>query len=136
MDPVVARANILGYEDLNSSLKDALQQCLQTARSYMAPLTRPTDKYVHFASCGYTLRPRCLHAAARTRSARATEQASRTQAAVSRRRRNFARDPAIRAISVPTFGFFTVLHSWDQRLQFHPHVHCVVAAGALAPNRS
>jgi hypothetical protein len=31
-------------------------------------------------------------------------------------------------------GFFSVLHSWDQRLQFHPHVHCVVAAGGLAPD--
>jgi hypothetical protein len=25
-----------------------------------------------------------------------------------------------------------VLHSWNQRLQFHPHVHCVLAAGGLA----
>jgi hypothetical protein len=32
-------------------------------------------------------------------------------------------------------GFFSVLHTWDQRLQHHPHVHCVVAAGGLAPNR-
>jgi hypothetical protein len=31
-------------------------------------------------------------------------------------------------------GFFSVLHSWNQRLQFHPHVHCVVAAGGLAPD--
>src|SRR5947208_315123 len=22
-------------------------------------------------------------------------------------------------------GFFSVLHTWDQRLQYHPHVHCV-----------
>jgi hypothetical protein len=29
-------------------------------------------------------------------------------------------------------GFFSVLHTWDQRLQHHPHVHCVVAAGGLA----
>src|ERR1019366_1888260 len=28
-------------------------------------------------------------------------------------------------------GFFSVLHSWNQGLQFHPHVHCVVAAGGL-----
>jgi hypothetical protein len=31
-------------------------------------------------------------------------------------------------------GFFSVLHSWNQRLQFHPHVHCVLAAGGLAPD--
>ena len=29
-------------------------------------------------------------------------------------------------------GFFSVLHTWDQRLQHHPHVHCVIAAGGLA----
>jgi hypothetical protein len=33
-------------------------------------------------------------------------------------------------------GFFSLLHSWDQRLQFHPHVHCVLAAGGLAPDHS
>jgi len=33
-------------------------------------------------------------------------------------------------------GFFSVLHSWNQRLQFHPHVHCVVAAGGLASDHS
>jgi hypothetical protein len=27
-----------------------------------------------------------------------------------------------------------VLHTWDQRRQPHPHVHCVVAAGGLAPD--
>jgi len=29
-----------------------------------------------------------------------------------------------------------VLHTWDQRLQHHPHVHCVIAAGGLAPDHS
>jgi Putative transposase/Transposase zinc-binding domain len=33
-------------------------------------------------------------------------------------------------------GFFSVLHTWDQRLQHHPHVHCVVSAGGLAPDRA
>ena len=33
-------------------------------------------------------------------------------------------------------GFFSVLHSWNQRLQFHPHVHCVIAAGGLAPDHA
>jgi len=33
-------------------------------------------------------------------------------------------------------GFFSVLHSWTQRLQFHPHIHCVIAAGGLAPDHS
>jgi hypothetical protein len=29
-------------------------------------------------------------------------------------------------------GFFSVLHTWNQRLQHHPHVHSVAAAGGLA----
>jgi hypothetical protein len=33
-------------------------------------------------------------------------------------------------------GFFSVLHTWNQRLQHHPHVHCVIAAGGLAPDHS
>ena len=33
-------------------------------------------------------------------------------------------------------GFFSVLHTWNQRLEFHPHVHCVVPAGGLAPDHS
>ena len=33
-------------------------------------------------------------------------------------------------------GFFSVLHTWDQRLQHHPHLHCVLAAGGLAPDHS
>jgi Putative transposase/Transposase zinc-binding domain len=33
-------------------------------------------------------------------------------------------------------GFFSVLHSWSQKLEFHPHIHCVVPAGGLAPDRS
>jgi hypothetical protein len=33
-------------------------------------------------------------------------------------------------------GFFSVLHSWNQKLEHHPHVHCVVPAGGLAPDRT
>jgi hypothetical protein len=29
-------------------------------------------------------------------------------------------------------GFFSVLHTWNQQLQHHPHVHCVVPAGGLS----
>src|SRR2546430_17045952 len=28
-------------------------------------------------------------------------------------------------------GFFSVLHTWNQKLQIHPHVHCVVPAGGI-----
>jgi predicted Zn-ribbon and HTH transcriptional regulator len=33
-------------------------------------------------------------------------------------------------------GFLSVLHTWGQNLQHHPHVHCVIPAGGLAPDRS
>src|SRR5215472_8528411 len=29
-------------------------------------------------------------------------------------------------------GFFSVLHTWTQQLNLHPHVHCVVPAGGLS----
>jgi hypothetical protein len=31
-------------------------------------------------------------------------------------------------------GFFAVLHTWGQNLLFHPHLHCVVTGGGLAPD--
>jgi hypothetical protein len=33
-------------------------------------------------------------------------------------------------------GFLAVLHTWGQNLQHHPHVHCVVPGGGLAPDGS
>jgi hypothetical protein len=33
-------------------------------------------------------------------------------------------------------GFFSVLHSWNQQLLHHPHVHCVVPAGGLSPDHT
>jgi hypothetical protein len=32
----------------------------------------------------------------------------------------------------PEIGFFSVLHTWSQKLDIHPHVHCVVPAGGLS----
>jgi hypothetical protein len=31
-----------------------------------------------------------------------------------------------------TIGFTAVLHTWNQQLGFHPHIHCVVPAGGLS----
>jgi hypothetical protein len=33
-------------------------------------------------------------------------------------------------------GFTAVLHTWDQKLLYHVHLHCVIAAGALAADGS
>ena len=32
-------------------------------------------------------------------------------------------------------GFFSILHTWGQNLMLHPHLHCVIPAGGLAPDR-
>jgi len=44
-----------------------------------------------------------------------------------------ARDPRLLGADI---GFFSVLHTWNQQLLHHPHVHCVVPAGGLAPDHS
>ncbi|MDA3833627.1 MAG: transposase, partial [Spirochaetales bacterium] len=33
-------------------------------------------------------------------------------------------------------GFFTMLHTWDQRLNFHPHLHVVIPSGCISPDRT
>lgn len=33
-------------------------------------------------------------------------------------------------------GFLAVLHTWSQNLLHHPHIHCVVPAGGLSPDKS
>jgi len=44
-----------------------------------------------------------------------------------------ARDPKRLGAEI---GFFSVLHTWNQQLQHHPHVHCVVPAGGVAPDHT
>jgi len=44
-----------------------------------------------------------------------------------------ARDPQHLGAEI---GFFSVLHTWNQKLQHHPHAHCVVPAGGLSPDHS
>jgi len=41
-----------------------------------------------------------------------------------------ARDPQHLGAEI---GFFAVLHTWGQNLLHHPHLHCVVPGGGLAP---
>jgi hypothetical protein len=40
-----------------------------------------------------------------------------------------ARDPRHLGAEI---GFFSVLHTWNQKLTLHPHVHCVIPAGGLS----
>jgi len=41
----------------------------------------------------------------------------------------FARDPRLLGAEI---GFFAVLHTWNQKLEHHPHIHCVVPEGGMA----
>jgi hypothetical protein len=45
----------------------------------------------------------------------------------------FARDPRLLGADI---GFFSVLHTWNQKLEHHPHVHSVVPEGGIAPDGS
>jgi hypothetical protein len=44
-----------------------------------------------------------------------------------------ARDPRLLGAEI---GFFSVLHTWNQKLEHHPHLHCVVPEGGIALDRS
>jgi hypothetical protein len=44
-----------------------------------------------------------------------------------------ARDPKHLGAQI---GFFSVLHTWNQKLELHPHVHCVVPAGGLSADHT
>jgi Putative transposase/Transposase zinc-binding domain len=44
-----------------------------------------------------------------------------------------ARDPKHLGAEI---GFLSVLHTWGQKLDHHPHVHCVVPGGGFSPDRT
>jgi predicted Zn-ribbon and HTH transcriptional regulator len=44
-----------------------------------------------------------------------------------------ARDPRHLGADI---GFFSVLHTWNQKLQHHPHLHCIAPAGGLSPDHA
>jgi len=52
-------------------------------------------------------------------------------AAVSQTLRTIASDPRHLGAEI---GFIAVLHTWGQNLMHHPHVHCVIPGGGLAPD--
>lgn len=44
-----------------------------------------------------------------------------------------ARDPQHLGAEI---GFFAILHTWGQNLHFHPHLHCVIPGGGIAPDQT
>ncbi|MBV8914694.1 MAG: transposase zinc-binding domain-containing protein, partial [Acetobacteraceae bacterium] len=47
--------------------------------------------------------------------------------------RRIAADPAHLGAEI---GFLAVLHTWGQNLHHHPHLHCLVPGGGIAPDGS
>jgi len=33
-------------------------------------------------------------------------------------------------------GFFAILHTWEQKLKFHPHIHCVIPGGGFSADKT
>ena len=44
-----------------------------------------------------------------------------------------ARDPKNLGAEI---GMISILHTWGQNLLLHPHIHCVIPAGGLAPDHN
>jgi Putative transposase/Transposase zinc-binding domain len=53
--------------------------------------------------------------------------------AVSETLLTIAADPRLLGAQI---GVLAVLHTWNQQLLAHPHVHCVIPAGGIGPNES
>jgi hypothetical protein len=53
--------------------------------------------------------------------------------AVAETLRRIAADPKHLGAEI---GFLAVLHTWGQTLEHHPHIHCVVPGGGLAPDEN
>jgi len=45
------------------------------------------------------------------------------------------KSPPTQSTSVPGSAFWAVLHTWGQNLHHHPHLHCVVPGGGIAPDQ-
>lgn len=52
--------------------------------------------------------------------------------AVAETLKEFARDPKSRYKEGGKIGFTAILHTWDQKLREHFHIHCVIPAGYLS----
>lgn len=47
--------------------------------------------------------------------------------------KKLAKDPRFIGADLP--GFTAVLHTWGRQMQYHPHLHFIVPAGGLSPDR-
>src|SRR6202140_1815202 len=84
----------------------------------------------------HALRPRGLHAASRASATRSAKQEDRLRSAASYQCGDASGNCARSETPGRQIGFFSVLHTWNQKLQLHPHVHCVVPAGGLSADHT
>ena len=98
---------------------------------------RPLARSARQRTAAHALRPRGLHVAAPTFAAGACRTRREIYALLFRASAEtlleVARDPKHLGAEI---GFFSVLHTWNQKLQHHPHVHCVVPAGGSGSGSS
>ncbi len=92
-------------------------------------LKRPQSRA---SSC--RLLPSRLHSSARTESARPLQQESRLRHLVQSGLSDLLEFARTRLGGL--LGFICVLHTWDQTLRDHFHLHCLIPSGALAFDRS
>ena len=98
--------------------------------------TRPLAGRASQGTAPRALLPRRLHAAGITRHAGIAERElvyGLLFHAASQTLLEIAADPRHLGAKI---GFLAVLHTWNQELLHHPHLHCVVPAGGLAPDGS
>lgn len=42
---------------------------------------------------------------------------------------SFAKDPRQKMLAKP--GMISILHTWNQKMEYHPHIHCIIPAGGI-----
>lgn len=45
---------------------------------------------------------------------------------------SFGKDP--RSKLEAQLGVIAILHTWTQKMEFHPHLHCIIPAGGIDEN--
>ena len=100
------------YEDLPLSSQNPPRSCLGSLRPQLTPLSLKEGGGIAW------------HRTARWFYSLLFDSAARTLLEI-------AADPKHLGAKI---GVLSVLHTWSQTLQLHPHVHCIVPGGGLSPD--
>ena len=125
----VERCDACGFERIayNSCRNRHCPKCQSLAKARWLEARQAELLPVHYFHAVFTL-PHALNPLARANSGSVYgllfRAAAETLKDFGRERRHLG----------GTLGFTAILHTWDQQLHYHVHLHCVVAGGALAPD--